>query len=129
MEFVFEIIFQFLGELFLQILVECLVELGFRYLEDSVSKPRNPVLSTVGFLIWGALAGGLSLLIFPASLIANVQYRTINLVITPLVAGGVMMLIGRAREKRGAHLVGLDRFGYAFVFAFSMAVVRFVWAT
>jgi hypothetical protein len=24
--------------------------------------------------------------------------------------------------------VGIDRFGYAFVFAFSMAVVRFNWA-
>jgi hypothetical protein len=39
-----------------------------------------------------------------------------------------MMLIGRLRESKGQTQVGIDRFGYAFVFAFSMALVRFNWA-
>ena len=37
-----------------------------------------------------------------------------------------MMLVGRLRDRRGSALVKLDRFGYAFIFAFAMAIVRFV---
>ncbi len=40
-----------------------------------------------------------------------------------------MVLIGKLRTKRGQDLVLLDRFGYAFVFAFAMAVVRFAFAS
>jgi hypothetical protein len=47
---------------------------------------------------------------------------------TPLLVGGGMMILGRLRESKGQQLVRLDRFGYAFVFAFSMALVRFFFA-
>jgi hypothetical protein len=128
MEVIFEILFQLFGEILIQVLFECLAELGLHSLTDTLKKPRNPVLSTVGFVMWGAIAGGLSLLIFPHSPIASLQLRQANLLITPIIAGGVMMLIGRQRNGRGQTLVKLDRFGYAFVFAFTMAVVRFIWA-
>jgi uncharacterized SAM-binding protein YcdF (DUF218 family) len=84
------------------------------------------MLSTAGFVLWGTMAGGISLLILPQSLISNLVFRKINILVTPLVAGGVMLLIGRQRDKRGQNLVRLDRFGYAFVFALAMAVVRYV---
>jgi hypothetical protein len=128
MEVIFEILFQIFGEILIQVLFECLAELGLHSLSDTLTKPRNPVLSTIGFVIWGAIAGGLSLLIFPHSPIASLQLRQANLLITPIIAGGVMMLIGRQRNARGQTLVKLDRFSYAFVFAFTMAVVRFIWA-
>jgi hypothetical protein len=128
MEFVFEVIFQFCGELLLQVIFESLIELGFHSLADTVKKPRNALLSGIGFVLWGAIAGGISLLIVPKSLISDPVFRQINLVLTPLAAGAVMMLIGRERTKRGQILVKLDRFGYAFVFALSMAVVRYTWA-
>jgi hypothetical protein len=128
MEFVFEIVLQFLGEILLQIIFEVLVELGLHRLGDTFKKPRSAVLSTIGFILWGAMAGGISLLVFPRSAISNIAYRSVNLIVTPLIAGGVMALIGRQRDKRGVALVRLDRFAYAFLFAFSMALVRFVWA-
>ncbi len=128
MEFVFEILFQFLGEIFLQIFFELLFELGLHSLGDTFKKPRNAVLSTIGFILWGAIVGGVSLLVFPTSPISNIAFRRANLIVTPLIAGGAMMLVGRLRDKRGSGLVKLDRFGYAFIFAFSMAVVRFAWA-
>ena len=128
MEFIFEIVLQVLGELLLQIFFEFLAELGVRSLAEPFRVPRNPVLSTIGFVIWGAAAGGISLLILPRSLIYNLAYRRINVLVTPLVAGGIMMMIGRQRGKRGQRLVGLDRFGYAFLFALVMAVVRYIWA-
>jgi hypothetical protein len=128
MEFVFEVIIQFLGEMFLQGGFELLMELGQHILIGPPKKPRNPIFSAIGFILWGAIAGGISLWILPHSPISDPVYRTINLILTPLAAGGFMMLIGRKRIKKGQPLVGLDRFGYAFAFALSMAIVRFVWA-
>lgn len=128
MELLFEFVFQVFGELLLQAVFELLSELGFRSLADTIKRPRSPWLSVIGFLLWGAMAGGISLLIFPTSPIDDPMLRQINLVATPIVVGIGMMLLGRLREKKGQQLVRLDRFGYAFVFAFSMALVRFIWA-
>jgi len=126
MEFIFEIVLQILGEILVQVGFEFLAELGFHSLEDVFKKPRNPVLSTIGFVLWGAMAGGISLLIFPKSLISNHAFREVNLFLTPLAVSGVMMFVGRQRGRRGQTLVKLDRFGYAFVFAFAMASVRYI---
>ena len=128
MEFVFEIILQFLGEIILQMFFEILAEIGLRSLMDIFKRQKNPILSTIGFVLLGSIAGGISLLIFPNSAIHKPVMRMINLVITPVVAGGFMMLVGRERGKRGQSLVRLDRFGYAFVFALAMAAVRYIWA-
>lgn len=126
MEFIFEIIFQILGEILLQLGFEFLAELGVHGLADTVKRPKNPVLSTIGFVLWGAMAGGISLLIFPTSPISNLLFRKINILVTPVAVGGVMMLIGRQRDKWGQNLVRLDRFGYAFVFALAMAIIRYL---
>lgn len=128
MEFIFEIALQFLGEILLQILFEALAELGLHSLKDIWRKPLHPVFSTIGFALWGAIAGGISLLIFPHSPITNPLYRKLNLLITPVIAGAVMALVGRRRDGTGQSRSGLDRFGFAFMFAFTMAIVRFVWA-
>ena len=128
MELIFEIIFQFVGELLLQAFFELLAELGFHSLANTLKRRRNPALSTIGFTIWGLIAGGISLLIFPTSHIHDPMLRKVNLVVTPLALGLVMMFIGQFRQKKGQDLVRLDQFGYAFVFAFAMAVVRFIWA-
>jgi uncharacterized SAM-binding protein YcdF (DUF218 family) len=128
MEFLFEILFQFLGEILLQVVFELLAELGVHSVGAPFKRPRNAVLSTIGFVLWGAIAGGISLLILPKSPISNAALRQLNLILTPLVAGGIMMLVGRRRDKKGQSLVKLDRFGYAFVFALAMAIVRYLWA-
>lgn len=128
MEFLFEIILQFLGEIFLQALFELIVELGFHSLADTLRRPRNPALSTLGFTLWGIIAGGISLWISPTSHIDDPMFRKVNLIVTPVALGFAMMLIGKIRRKKGQDLVRLDQFGYAFVFAFAMALVRFIWA-
>jgi hypothetical protein len=76
----------------------------------------------------GIVAGGISLLVFPTSHIHDPMFRKLNLVVAPLALGLVMMLIGQIRQKKGQDLVRLDQFGYAFLFAFAMAVVRYIWA-
>jgi hypothetical protein len=128
MEFIFEILLQFLGELLLQAIFEVLFELGLHSLTDTLKRPKNPILSTFGFVLWGAMAGGISLFFFPTSPIANPLLRQVNLFATPILAGALMTIIGRVRSKRSQNLVRLDQFGYAFIFAFAMGLVRFIWA-
>lgn len=128
MEFIFELLLQFLGEILLQAAGELLAELGFRSLADTMRRPRSLILSSIGFMIWGAMAGGASLLIFPHSAIGDPIFRTINLFVTPTLMGAMMVLVGKARLKKGQDLIRFDRFGYAFVFAFFMSLVRFIWA-
>jgi hypothetical protein len=127
-ELLFEVLFQFGGEFLIQLFVELLAELGIHEKGRRKKGPMNPFIATSGLILCGAAAGGLSLLIFPHSPIADPDLRLANLFVTPVLLGAAMMLVGKAREKKGQDLVRLDRFGYAFVFAFAMALVRFVWA-
>lgn len=132
MEFLFEILIQYGGELLIQLLVEAAAEIGIRGLGETLgetfAKPKSPVLATFGFALWGLIAGGISLLLFPHSPITDPQWRRINILITPILAGGVMAVIGSLRRRQGLRLVRLDRFGYAYVFALVMALVRLRWA-
>jgi hypothetical protein len=132
MEILAEIVFailQFLGELFVQIFFEALAEIGLHSVKETFRRRPNPVFAALGYVILGAIAGGLSLLAFPQAFIASSLGRIINLILTPLVSGVVMVGIGALRRRRDQELVRLDKFGYGFVFALSMAVVRYVWAT
>jgi hypothetical protein len=130
-EIIVEVILQFIFEILLQLLAEVFCELGLRPVTEMFKGRRvqNPWLASVGYLLVGAAVGGLSLLLFKSSMIHNSFLRIVNLVVTPILAGLVMVAIGHLREKRGQQLVRLDRFGYGFIFAFGMALVRFLYAT
>src|SRR5438067_13683789 len=116
MEFLFEIILQFVGEIVVQALFALLAELGFRSLAAPFRRPRNPVLATIGFALWGIAAGAISVWIFPTSPIHSPLFRQMNLVVTPVTLGFLMTLVGKIRLKKGQDLMRLDRFGYAFLF-------------
>jgi hypothetical protein len=120
-----EFLFELLAEFFLQLLFQAVVELGFHGFKDTFKANKNPFFSTIGFVVWGLIAGGISLWPAPHAFIADHNLRLANLFVTPFVVGGVMWLIGRLRVNRGQALVGLDHFGYAFIFAFAMALFRF----
>ncbi len=128
MEFLFELLFQFFGELLLQFLVEVCFELGLRGLARGLRWVPTPPIAAAWVTLGGVAAGALSLLLFPHSAIRNPTLRLVNLAVTPLLAGAAMMLVGRLRAKKGQALVRLDRFGYAFLFAFTMALMRYNWA-
>lgn len=121
MEFLFEIFTEFL----LQIVFQAIAEAGLHALAGTFKRQRNPISSAIGVMLLGFVAGVVSLFIFPHSFIKSAKYQLINLLVTPVAAGGVMVLIAKQREKRGQRLVLLDKFNYAFVFAFIMALVRF----
>jgi hypothetical protein len=135
-EIIFEIlvqiflwIVQLLFEFLLQILGEALIEFGIRGLREPFRRPEplNPWLAAMGYAILGSVVGGLSLLLFPELFIKPRWLRVVNLLVTPLLAGGLMSALGAWRSKKGQELIRLDRFSYGFLFAFAMALVRFVW--
>lgn len=119
-----ELLFELFGELILQVLGEALVELGLHGLAAPLRKMPNPYLATIGYVLFGAIAGAISLWIFPSLFIASPAGRIVNAVVTPLVAGGAMVALGAWRLKRGQQLVLIDRFAYGYLFALVMALVR-----
>jgi hypothetical protein len=123
-----ELLFEVLGEFLLQVFVEALVELGFHSLAEPFRRPPNPWLAAMGYAIFGAALGGLSLLAFPAHLTPAGVARIANLVLAPVAVGGCMVALGAWRARRGEPLLRIDRFSYGYLFALSLALVRFYFA-
>jgi cytochrome bd-type quinol oxidase subunit 2 len=127
MEALFEVLLQLFGELLIQLFFEGAAEAGAHTLgRRDGTKPVNAFLAAVGYVVIGVIFGLASLGIFPNGFITNPTVRVLNLVLAPLLAGGIMMLAGKWRRQRNQELVRLDRFGYAFLFALAMAVVRYL---
>ena len=124
MEALLEIALEFLGELLLQVFAEALFELGIHSLKAPFKARPNPYLATIGYVLFGAVAGGLSLLVFPSLFIHSHLGRIGNCVLTPVIAGACMAAIGVWRRGRGQETVLLDRFAYGYLFALVMALVR-----
>lgn len=135
MEIIFEflfVIFGFLLQAILEILGQAIfevgAEIGLRSLAEPFrrSRPINPILAGIGYLLYGAMAGGLSLL-WPRMLVVSWWLRILNLVITPVACGFIMDKVGQVRERRGDKTIRFDTFLYGYLFALAMAVVRFIW--
>ncbi len=124
-----EILIQLFGEFVLQAIGEVLLELGLHAVAEPFRKEANPWVAALGYTMFGAAFGGISLLAFPAHLTPAGALRIANLVLTPLVVGAIMSSVGAWRAKRGDALFRIDRFSYGFLFAFALAAVRFRFAT
>ena len=135
MEIIFEIIFGFFGyllqfilEILAQAAFELLAEFGIRSLAEPFRRPEpsSPLMAATGYLIYGAIVGALSLLL-PKMFVISKSLRLANLIITPISCGFLMALFGKFRKRKGADTIRLDTFMYGYLFAQSMAVVRYIW--
>lgn len=122
-----ELVLEVLGEFLVQVIGEALLELGLHSLTEPFRKLPNPWVAALGYTIFGAIFGGLSLLAFPTNLVPQ-PWRVLNLILTPLAVGGTMVLMGIWREKRGQPVLRIDRFAYGYLFALSLALMRFQFA-
>ncbi len=122
--FILEAAFEILAQLFF----EMAAAIGLRSLTEPFRRPRpiNPILAGIGYALYGAFAGGLSLLI-PKVFTAPVWLKLLNLIATPIVCGYIMAKVGQIRERRGQKVMRIDTFFYGYIFALSMAVVRLIW--
>lgn len=123
LEFLFEVV----GEFLLQAVIEILVELGVHSLAEPFRKRPSPWLAAFGYAVFGATAGGLSLLVFPHHLTPE-DWRIAHLLATPVAVGIGMMLLGRWRARRGDDVLRIDRFACGYLFALSLALVRYFFA-
>lgn len=122
-----EIIIEFLGEFLLQAIGEAIIELGLHSLAEPFRQPPEPWIAALGYTIFGAFFGGLSLLFFPSNLVSR-PFRILNLIVTPIAVGSIMTLMGAWRTRRGQSVLRIDHFAYGYVFALSFAVVRYLFA-
>lgn len=136
MEIIVEILIQVLwwmleviGEVLLQGVFEVVAEIFGRRVKAPFrrTRPAHPALAALGYALFGAMAGGLSLWLMPTLFISTPWLRVLNLALTPLLAGLLMERLGNWRRGRDQSTIRLDTFAYGFVFALAMAVVRFVW--
>ena len=130
---------EIIAELILGFIFEVLIGIGDAVLFDSLLHSlgaafetrdrRNPVFAGIGYFLIGLLLGGLSVIIFPESFVRSERFHGINLIITPVLCGLVMAAIGRWLDRHGKTLLRLDSFVYGFVFAFGLALVRFLFTS
>jgi hypothetical protein len=123
-----EFVLQVIGEFLIQVVGEALLELGLHSLAEPFRKPPDPWLASLGFLLFGAIFGGLSLLAFRSNFIPAGAWRLVNLTLTPVAAGSVMSFMGAWRSRRGESVLRIDKFAYGYLFALSFGLVRFCFA-
>lgn len=123
-------IVQILFEAIISILFEGTVNAALRQWDRLHRRnPLRPLFAFIGYTILGIGAGALSLLVFPHGFIEEEALRWVNLVLTPLLAGLLMGRLGGLRRKRNQDAIRLESFGYGFLFAFAMGVIRFMGTT
>jgi len=80
----------------------------------------------MGYTLFGAIVGGLSLLVFPDLLLDDKSHSIANIIITPILGGLMMMSIGLIKRRKHKMIIRLDSFLYGYIFALMMALVRYV---
>lgn len=131
-EFLVELLLELFGEVLLQVVFEALASaMGNLFGRRAQAAPaEKPVwLVALGYAVLGLVAGGISLLVVPHSLMHSHIGRVAALLLAPVAAGLAMVMVGRLRLRAGKTVPELNRFGYGYTFALGMAVVRFFFTT
>ena len=124
LEVVFELLFEFFGELILQLGFEALgdtFKLGWQKLtgrETGTTVKREAGWSVVT----GIFCGGVTLLIFPVLAIRVPMLQLLNVLVAPLVAGLLVERVRAWRESRKEF--SMPVFGYAALFGAAFALTR-----
>ncbi len=117
---------EFFFEILLQLIFEILELVFTTRIEKRERGPRSPLVAALMYIFFGVIAGFASLWIFPQAFIHSSTGRIINLILTPVLMGLLAAVFAAWRTGDGLRLW---RFINAYVFALSLAVVRFIFAT
>ena len=131
MELLLNIIFELFVEFILQIVGEVFVEVALQRFSGAAWAHKNfdATRAVLMYFGLGVITGWLSIMIFPHSFIRSSRLHGISLLITPLLAGFTMAGVGWIRRRQDKLVIRLDSFAYGFLFAFGMALVRFLFTT
>lgn len=127
MEILFELLL-LLGQLVLEVFAEALLDLGLSGLRDALGRRnRSPSLAAMGYLILGALVGGLSLWLWPQRLLRSGPVPGLSLLLSPVAGGAAMEAWGRYRRGGGHATTNLATFLGGAAFALGYAMARFTY--
>lgn len=135
LEFLFELAFEFFGELILQLGFEWL-SAGTRAGWSKITGKGNARMGDSTFLresswsvLTGVVAGAITLALFPHLLIREHWLQFLNLLLAPVAAGLLVERMRALREGRGfAGPFQSAVFGYAALFGFAFAITRLFFA-
>jgi hypothetical protein len=119
-----EVLFEAIFEIAFEGLASLLIRAIATFLK-TVSGVK-PVATTLAHLMLGALVGFLSAVAYPHPLIHPSRFHGVSVIASPLITGMVMSQLGRLLRNLGKRVMPIESFGYGFVFAIAMALVRFL---
>lgn len=123
-----DLLLEFIAEVVLQIVFELVAEVLVAVV-DRLTGGRlrlNKKTLTYVFLIgFGFILGCGSLELY-GIVIKSRGLQIANLIVTPILAGLLMQLIGNVKAKKGKPGLVLDRFWHGYLFALFFALGRFV---
>ena len=118
-----------------EVLFESVIEIGCAgaasLLTRAVSKlfktisDLNPIATAFALGMLGLLVGFLSVVAYPHPFVHPSRLHGVSVIVSPLITGFVMSQLGRLLRNHGGRVTPVESFGYGFVFAFAMALVRF----
>ena len=132
-DFLFELLLMVLEpilEAILELIASAIMDLASRLLADSFDALESapPVIATVVYTALGMFAGGCSVLVFPHHLVHPSRIPGISLVVSPILTGAALSLIGALLRSREKTTTRIETFRYGFAFAFGMSTVRLLFA-
>ena len=95
------------------------------FLRATLSR-TNPPFTILKFTVFGLALGFVSVLVLPHPLAHPSRFHGISLLISPIVTGLIMGLIGRRVRRRGHSPVQIESLAYGFIFALAFASTRFL---
>ena len=124
---------EFLVPLILEIVEELVFEvvigMGFEAIAGAIRPgfEARPWFGKVGYFLMGLLSGIISVILVRGRLTGPSIVPGISLIVAPIVTGAIMASIGDMWRRRGGAPSGLFTFGAGAIFAFGMALVRFLY--
>jgi hypothetical protein len=129
MEGIFELLLV-IAEIFLEVFIETagavLLDPVLRALTRIFPKSSaSPETAAAGYTCFGLLAGVLSIVIVPHPLVRASKFHGMIVLVSPLITGLIMALVGSVVRRRGKRITQIESFAYGFSFAFGMALIRY----
>jgi len=127
-----EIIFELLIQFALEFIVQGVFELGVHGMISKFRKEAGPInrwLAIFGYIVMGAIAGGISIWLIPMHLFKSPVLQVVNLAITPIALGFIFEALGRWKTNHDKPRHAVDHFSYGFTFALTMGLIRYYFAT
>jgi hypothetical protein len=123
-EILFEAVFEIAAEGLASLLTRAISKL-FITISKTISDV-HPVATTFALGMFGLLVGFLSVVGYPHPLVHPSRWHGVSVILSPLITGFVMSQLGRILRNHGRRVMPIESFSYGFVFAFAMALARFL---